>query len=254
MENGGNMERIGQTSIQGDEDGREIDLVELGYELLDKLKYIVIAAILGLLIAGVYTFKFTTPVYEAVAKLYVLNSTSSIVNLSDMQLGNYLASDYTEVFKTWEVHEMVKTNLGLDYSYAKMQSMVSVANPKDTRILYITVHSSDPAEAMNVANEYAKVASDYVSKIMATERPNTLSLAILPTNPIGPQKTRNLIMGLLAGIALAVGLIVVHFLLDDTVKSADDAAKYTGLPVLAIVPFQSEKEKGKNTRMGAQQS
>ena len=78
----------------------EIDLLELGYEILDKLKYIIAAAVLGIILAGVYVFAIAVPTYEAVAKLYVLNSNDSVVNLSDLQLGNYLASDYTELFKT----------------------------------------------------------------------------------------------------------------------------------------------------------
>lgn len=69
---------------------REIDLVELGYELLDKLRYILIAAALGVALAALYAFVLATPMYEAVAKLYVLNSSDSVVNLSDLQLGNYL--------------------------------------------------------------------------------------------------------------------------------------------------------------------
>lgn len=229
-----------------DEEEREIDLVELGYELLDKLKYIILVAILGVLLAAVYTFAIVTPKYEAVAKLYVLNSNDSVVNLSDLQLGNYLASDYAEVFKTWEVNEMVRTNLGLTYSYEELENMITVTNPKDTRILYITAQSTSPQEAMNMANEYAKVVSDYVSRIMATEKPNTLSMAILPTAPVSPSKTKNLMLGLLLGMALAMGVIVVHFLLDDTVKSADDVTKYTGLPVLAIVPVQGGGNPGKN--------
>lgn len=243
MDNNTTPELSRQLNLQNVEEEREIDLIELGYELIDKLKYIIIAAVVGLLISGVYTFFIATPIYEAVAKLYVLNSGDSVVNLADLQLGNYLASDYTEVFKTWEVNEMVRTNLGLDYTYEELEDMVSISNPQDTRILYINVQSPDPNEAMTMANEYGKVVSDYVSQIMATERPNTLSAAILPTKPISPKKTQNLIIGLLIGLVVSVGIIVVRFLLDDTVKSADDIMKYTGMNVLAIVPLEGMKDK-----------
>lgn len=243
MDNNMTPELSMQLSQPSGETEQEIDLIELGYELIDKLKYIIISAVIGLLISGVYTFFIATPIYEAVAKLYVLNSGDSVVNLADLQLGNYLASDYTEVFKTWEVNEMVRTNLGLDYTYEELEGMVSISNPQDTRILYISVQSPDPNEAMTMANEYGKVVSDYVSQIMATERPNTLSSAILPDKPVSPKKTQNLIIGLLLGLVISVGVIVVRFVLDDTVKSADDIMKYTGLTVLAIVPMEGMKEK-----------
>lgn len=214
----------------------EIDLVELGYEILDKLKYVILAAIVGILIAGVYTFQFAVPQYQAVSKLYILNSNDSVVNLSDLQLGNYLASDYTEMFKTWEVKEMVRRNLNLSYSYNQLDSMVKVSNPSNTRILYITATSADPQEAVDLANEYATVISDYVARIMATERPNMLSEAILPEHPISPSKARNLILGMMVGLMLSVGLVVVRFVLNDSIKSVEDVEKYIGLPVLGIVP------------------
>ena len=227
---------------------REIDLLELGYELLSKLKYIVLAAIVGGLLAAGYTFFIATPQYEATAKLYVLNSSDSVLNLSDLQLGNYLASDYIEVFKTWELHEMVRANLGLNYSYGTLSGMLNITNPTNTRILYITAKSPDPQEAAAVANEYAKVASEYVSTIMATEKPNILSMAIVPTSPVSPQKTRNLLLGLLLGLVAAAGVIVLRFVLDDSVKSPDDVTKYTGLPVLAVVPLLSDADDAKNKR------
>lgn len=236
-----------------DEGEREIDLVEMGYELLDKIKYIIIAAVLGGLVAALYVFGLATPMYEATAKLYVLNSSDSVVNLSDLQLGNYLASDYTEVFKTWEVKEMVRNNLGLSYNYDQLGGMVSISNPADTRILYITVTSPNPQEATDIANEYAKVVSNYVSTIMATERPNTMSQAILPTNPVSPKKTRSLIIGIMIGVILSAGIIVVRFALDDSIKSAEDITKYTGLAVLSIVPMQDgiKKTQAKHRRSEA---
>ena len=51
---------------EGGED--EIDLVELMYRLLEKWKIIVLACILGALIAGVYTICFVTPMYTATSK------------------------------------------------------------------------------------------------------------------------------------------------------------------------------------------
>jgi len=242
-----NLNRV-QPAAAPDEQELTIDLVELGYEILDKLKYIILAAIVGVLISGVYTFQFAVPKYEATSKLYVLNSSDSVVNLSDLQLGNYLASDYTELFHTWEVKEMVRQNLGLDYTYEAMEKMVEVTNPSDTRILYITVTSEDPQEAVEMANEYANVVSDYVSRIMASERPNMLSKAILPEKPVSPQKAKNLLIGLAAGLLLSMGLIVLRFVMNDSIKSVEDVEKYIGLPVLGIVPMMNNRTASKKNK------
>lgn len=229
----------------------EIDLVELLYHWVRHIRFILLFAVLGGMIAAAYTIFFVTPVYTATSKLYVLNSGDSALNLSDLQIGTYLASDYIEVFKTWEVHEMVIDDLGLPYSYSEMQSMLTVENPTDTRILYITVKSPSAKEAADIANEYATVAIKYIAATMSTEEPNIMSVALKPANPASPSKTRNSLLGLLLGLLVAIGWTTLKFVKDDKVKSVDDIRRYTNLPVLAVVPKLSENnasEKQKSKR------
>ncbi|NLF26715.1 MAG: capsular polysaccharide biosynthesis protein, partial [Clostridiales bacterium] len=196
------------------------------------------AALAGAILAAIYSFLLTVPMYEATAKLYVLNAGDSAVNLADLQIGTYLASDYQEVFSTWEVHQIVVENLGLSYSPRKMQGMLSISNPKDTRILHIKVTNSSPAEAAAIANEYASVARKFISEKMSTEQPNVLSVALQPTSPSSPNKSRNIMIGFVLGAMLACAVFVVQFLMDDRVRTADDIERYIGLPTLAIVPEQ----------------
>ena len=58
----------------------------------------------------------------------------------------------------------------------------------------------------------------------------------MPTTPSGPQKTRNILLGLLVGLVGGIGLAVFREYLDNTVKSPDDIEALTGLPSLAVVP------------------
>lgn len=224
----------------------EIDLVELLYRLLEKFWIIVLTAILCTAISGVYSFFIAKPVYQATSKLYVTNSKNSALNLSDLQIGSYLTSDYQEVFKTWEVHELVIQELGLPYSYGTLESMLSVTNPSNTRILNITVSSGDPLEATQIANSYAAVAKKYISATMATEEPNVLSDALPPVSPVSPNKTRNIVMGFILGVMLGVGVITIQFILDDKIKTSEDILRYASLATLSIVPtVKSNGEKGK---------
>ncbi|MBE0600535.1 MAG: hypothetical protein IH607_02020 [Firmicutes bacterium] len=218
-----------------------IDPIELIRHLLSHIGMIIFVAIVCMGISGAYTFYYVKPIYESTAKLYVLNSGDSAINLSDLQVGSYLASDYIEVFKTWEVHQMVIENLDLPYSSSHLQDMLFISNPSNTRILYITVRSTDPHEAMLVANEYAKVAILFISKTMATEEPNIMSEALEPIYPSSPKKTVNLLLGFMIGLALSAVAITIRFVIDDKVKTADDIRKYSNLSVLAVVPTLKHK-------------
>ena len=227
-------------AASGNAEGQEyeIDLLELFYRLLENAKYIVVAALIGALLAWSYTVVVIAPKYTATSKLYVLNTGDSAINLSDLQIGNYLASDYQEVFKNWHVHEMVIERLGLSYSYRTLSKMVSVSNPTNTRILYITATSTDPEEAKVLADTYADVAREFIATTMDTREPNMFEEALRPTSPSSPSKTRNVAIGFMLGFIAACGIITVRYLMDDKIHSSEDVEKYLGIPTLGMLPMQ----------------
>ena len=184
--------------------------------------------------------------YQATSTIYVLCRRDSAINMSDLQIGTALTSDYIKVFKMWEVHEEVISNLNLPYSYAQMRSMLSVANESGTRMLDITVTSPSPTEAAAIANEYAKVASQYIADTMATDKPNIMSVALVPANPVSPNKTRNIMLGFMLGLVLGAGIVTLRMLADDTYKTAEDIRKYTGLATLAVIPIENEPDEKKS--------
>jgi capsular polysaccharide biosynthesis protein len=54
---------------------------------------------------------------------------------------------------------------------------------------------------------------------------------------------RNTALGAVLGGFLSVLIIFIFFMLDDKVKTPDDALKYTGLHTLAIIPRPDEDER-----------
>lgn len=228
----------------------EIDLMELFYRLVENAKRIIAAAVAGMLVFALYSFILATPMYEATCKLYVMSASDSAINLSDLQIGSYLTNDYQEVFDTWEVHQKVIENLGLKYDYAELEKRLSISNPGDTRILYITFKSDDPQEAAIIANEYAKVASQYISLTMQTDEPSILSQALAPTKPISPRKLFNTALGFVLGALVMIAVITVQFLLDDKIKTAEDIRKYVDMPTLAVVPTNGDFDRNSREKGG----
>ncbi len=239
-----------ESSIQEQEEEMTIDLMEIAYKLMDHWKKILCAGLIAALLSGIYTFFFVTPLYEAKSTIYVLSRRDSAINMSDLQLGTALTQDYIKVFRLWEVHEQVISNLDLPYSYSQMNSMLTVNNESGTRMLDIYIRSADPVEAANIANEYAKVVSQYIAETMATDKPNIMSVALVPSNPISPNKTRNVLLSFILGILLSSGIVVIRTVMDDKYKTADSIRKYTGLTTLSVVPVAdlSHEQKGGRRR------
>ena len=244
---------IEKTAAQ--EEDMEIDLVALFYRLLEKIHWILLTALIGAAIAGVYVYKLATPIYQATSKIYIVGSDTTI-SLSDLQIGSNLAADYQEVFKNWHVHELVDKRLNLDYSYTQLSSMISVTNPANTHVLYVSAKSADPQEAKMVADAYAQVAREFIATKMDMREPNIFEEAMLPNKPVSPQKARAIIIGFLLGGLLAAAIVIIKFLSDDRILSGEDIAKVGGLTTLGMVPLQetagneAQNEKGRKGRRG----
>ena len=70
--------------------------------------------------------------------------------------------------------------------------------------------------------------------------------AIIPDNPLKPQKKKNLLLGLLLGLMAGVGAVFFIEYLDDTVKGPEEAQRVIGAPILAIIPFIDSDEEQKS--------
>jgi capsular polysaccharide biosynthesis protein len=204
--------------------------------------------VLGTMLMGCYAFFLSTPVYQATSKLYIMNQDGLSLDMADLNIGSALTMDYQEVFKTWEVHEMVRGMLSLDYSYKEMQDMLTVSNPNDTRLLYITVKHTDPQIATSLANAYATAAKTFIYQTMETAEPNEFSIALVPSTAMGMSKARYMMAGFLAGMVLSLGVLAVQFIADDAPHTPEDISRTAGISVLAVVPREVGKDKNGSKR------
>jgi len=84
--------------------------------------------------------------------------------------------------------------------------------------------------------------------VISSGRPDNLKIstsAIKPTDPIGPQRNRNIIVAFLVSLAAGIGLAFLLDYLDDSIRTSDDVGRHLGLPTLALIPHQVTNEKRK---------
>jgi len=229
-------------------DEMEIDLKEIFLLLKKKILIILLTAVLGAGIAGVITQFFITPIYSSTTQLFVLSQSTSVTSLADIQIGSSLTQDYKELIYTRPVINKVIDNLNLDYTYEEMKDKIAVDNPSDTRFLKITVSDPDPELAQKMADELAIVTAARVSEKMAADAPNIIEEANLPEEADSPSLKVNIAVGGMLGMLLTIGIILVIYMLNDSIRSADEVERYFNLTVLASVPsekgsLQSKGEK-----------
>ena len=215
----------------------EIDLLELAYVLLDKVHYIILCLLAGAVLLNAFSFFCIQPTYQATAKMYVVSaSNDSVVDLTDLNIGTSLTSDYEQLMLSYPVLDQVISDLGLDMETEDLARMITLENPQDTRILNVTATSTEPVEAMNIANKLTEISVEYLPETMSTNPPNIAQQAQLPEEKAAPSYARYTLMGALLGAVLYCAFLTVRYLLDDTIRTAEDMEKYFGVVPLTSIP------------------
>lgn len=227
-----------------------IDLVEIYFLFRQRIKQMIAALLIGMLLAGGATRFLITPLYEATASLYVLSASDSVVDLSDLQLGASLTADYEILLTSRPMMESVIQNLSLQNTTVKsLREQISISNPSDTRILQITVTDESSEMAAKIANEIANLGVTWLPEVMGTEAPNVAEDAVAPQQPSSPNLIKNVVLGGMLALVLYCGSVVVKFLLNDTIRSAEEFERYFGIVPLAVIPeCGDEQEKPQKRR------
>lgn len=224
-----------------------IDLVEV-FGVIWHWIWLILLVALAMGTAAYGFSKFALPEeYQSTTKIYVLDKSgaggsNSQTTYSDLQVGIQLTKDYVELIKSRTVLEAVLKDNQLDgvYTYEKFADMVDVETPTDTRIVTITVTNHDPALAQKLANDIRTRSSELIINTMQIDAVNTYEEANYPDRKSGPSCGRWAIVAALLGALIVSAVVIVRYLMDDTIKTSEDVEKYLGLSNLALIPYDKE--------------
>ena len=237
-----------QQNLQNN-DEIEIDVLELFHVLLDKIWVIILAGAVAALAVVAATILFITPQYQSTTKMYVLSKQdSNTLTSQDMQTSLSLTKDYAELIKSRTVTEGVITQLNLDMTHEQLLSKITVDSATDTRILSISVRDADPYVACEIANAIRDVAANHIKNVMDIDAVNVVETANIPENKISPSIKKNGLVGGVAGVAIAIAIILITYLSNDTIKTQEDVERYLGLSTLGTIPMSEADRKNKNKK------
>lgn len=213
----------------------EIDLLEIGRVVWKKWWFLCMGMLIGVLLSGIYTWKLSKPIYEASAMIYMRGSGNTIASLQDLQIGAALTDDYEVIFLSRPILEEVVEELELDITYKELREEITLSNPTDTRILKVVVRNENPVLAADIVNTLVMESMDCVKEIDAKE-PYLIEDAVVDMTPVSATPLKVILIGAMAGLILTMGVVIIHFLLNDRVSSVEAAEKLLGIPVLCVVP------------------
>lgn len=232
----------------------QIDLLEVFFYVWERIWIVILCAVMCGGAAYVSSNYFMTEYYQSSTTVWVMggsSDTSSSITYNDIQVNTQMANDYIQIITSRYVLEKVIEQQKLTVSAEALRQRISATKKTDTRMIEITVTDEDPLQAQAIANAIYEVASERIVEVIKLDQVAVTRVdeANLPTAPSSPNVKKYTILGVLAGIFVSVALLVILFLLDDTIKTDEDVEKYLGFSPLASIPQMEEsgKEK-KNSR------
>ena len=216
-------------------------LLEL-FQLLRKHLRLVVALPVGCaLIMAVVSFALMGDTYTAQTSMYILansNTESQSTNYTDLTASQLLANDVATLLQSDRVEADAASSLGLtDLSDYK----VSVTSETTTRVISLVVTGPDPQGVADVANEMASQVSVVAQDVQMADSINVIDEAVAPTSPSGPNRMLYIAVAFLAGLFLAIAIVVLMDMLNTRIRSAEDAEELLGVPVVGRIPAMKKK-------------
>lgn len=196
---------------------------------------VVLPVVLAIATAG-FSWGLMQNQYTATVSVYVLTakddaSSSSTTAYNDLTASQLMANDIATLAKSETVQKRTAEALGMS---SLSGYKISVEAGTTTRVISISVTAGKPDAAAIVANEISTVLSTTAQSVMGVESVNVVDAAEVPTDP--SPRAMYTAVAFLAGIFLAVAIVVVLDMLNTRVRNPEEAEELLGIPVIGRIP------------------
>lgn len=201
----------------------------------------------GLVVGGIAALAFSlaqTPRYTSSTQLFV--STAGASTTSDLSQGSQFSqqrvTSYVELISGRTIAARVVDRLNLQMSPDALVDEVSANAVTDTVLINVDVTDPSAQQAQRIAaavgDEFTTYAEQLEApsptgaspvKVTITEQPQ------VPLSPSSPKTTRNVTLGLVAGLLAGAGLATARARLDRSVKDPEEAAQLAGASIIGTV-------------------
>lgn len=213
-------------------------LLELLQLMRKHLKLMIILPVVCALVAVAVSYTMLPNTYTASTSMYVLakqtaNNNDSGVNYSNLNASQMLANDVSTLLKSDRIASDTAKDLHLD---SLKGYSTKVTSETTSRVITLEVTGADPNTAATISNEMASNVSKVAQEVMDVQSVNVIDEATAPTVPSGPNRPMYVAVAFLAGLFIAIAIVVVSDMLNTKVRNADEIEELLGLPVIGRMP------------------
>lgn len=210
-------------------------LLELFKLLRKHLKLVIILPVVMAIATAGVSWGLMANQYTSTVSVYVLSSSeqSNASQYNELTAGQLMANDVATLANSSIVLERTAQELG-------MKSLggykVSVDSATTTRVIEISVAGDNAEQCAQIANKLAEVLSSVAQSVMGVENVNVIDQAEVPQAPSGPPRAMYTAVAFLAGIFIAVAIVVIIDMVNTRVRTPEEAEELLGVPVIGRIP------------------
>ena len=161
-------------------------------------------------------------------------------------IANSIASVFVERMRELQSQRYAVTQAGLAQQVQDMEAQINATNDEISRETDASKLTQLEARLTEYRRLYSNLVTNFEQVRLAEAQTSTNVVvsepAAIPTKPVSPKTGRNTVLGAIAGLLAAMGLVVVLDALDDTVKDPEDFRKKFNLSVLGVIAAHSSPE------------
>ena len=207
-------------------------------ELLRKhLRLVVAVPAVFTVVMTVVAFLFMPNTYTASTSMYILMQNTDVVTNADLSSSQMLSNDIATLIKSDRIRKDAAEAAGFESVAALNRDYeIDVTSSSTTRVVTLSVTGKDPEGTARVANAVAESVSSVAQDVMGVEAVNVIDAAQTPVSPSGPKRTMYVAVAAMAGIFVAVAIVVLMDMLNTRVRNADEVEELLDVPVIGRVP------------------
>lgn len=214
-----------------------IDLNELFRTIFKHIKLIVFLCLLFTCGGFFGTKLLIAPTYTASTSIYLTPqiSDSGSLDYNSQMANSKLVTNAVNLLTQNNIMSEVAKDVGLE-SAEKVKDVVSVTNESNTEIITISATTTDPKLSKDIANDTVSTFVRTMQKNLNVSNIEVVDKAKLSYVPSGPNVKKNTMIAGVIGLVIGVSYASLKFLLDNRLRTKEEAEKYLGIPVFCEIP------------------
>lgn len=232
---------------------QELDIRAIMSALWRKINWIIISTAVFALVFGGYAKLFVKSTYRSEVQIYVSNqndiSNSTGASTGGLTASQQLVNTYIVILEHDSVTSKIAAQLreqgdGYVMRPGAIRSAVEMSSVGETSMLKITATTTDPNLSKAICDSYLAVAPSELKDVTEIGTIKPMGTEAKPGVKVGPNVFKSAILGALIGLVLASVLVIVLYMLDNTVTGERELKRRLDVTVLGEVPSLEDTKKG----------